>query len=151
MATVSCLVTTMLQNIFCTQQKKETHKDLEQIWRFLRKKIRDAWQMKICALKSAQNIKHFWYPPTGWNQSLKLENHSLCSLIHYTIFWEICQFRLPKICRLPLTFSSSVVYSSFLLMCQADASWICFIKLHLYCPKYCVVLVAILVSSSKKS
>ncbi len=41
----------------------------------------DDWQMKtMCVLKSAENIKHVWYPPTGWNQSLKLKNQSLWAL-----------------------------------------------------------------------
>ncbi len=31
MATVNCLVTNILQNIFCVQQKKETQTGLEQL------------------------------------------------------------------------------------------------------------------------
>ncbi len=31
MATVNCLVTNLFQNIFCAQQKKETHAALEQL------------------------------------------------------------------------------------------------------------------------
>lgn len=47
-------------------------------------------------------MKHVWYPPTGWNPSLKLSSVSLlCTLQN-----EICQFWVLKICWLAPTFGS---------------------------------------------
>ncbi len=42
-------------------------------------------------LKSAQNIKHVWYPQTGWNQSVKLKfrvcaNHTLWFSVKYIYY-----------------------------------------------------------------
>ncbi len=55
----------------------------------------DKW--KQCSLKSAQDIKHIWYLPSGISQ--KLNNLSV-PILHYAIFCEICQLWLTKICKL---------------------------------------------------
>lgn len=48
--------------------------------------LRESWRIKaICVLKSAQNIKHAWCPPVGWNHRLMLNNCSLCSYSTWTL------------------------------------------------------------------
>ncbi len=56
----------------------------------------------MCLPKSAQNIKHVWFP-TGWNQSLKLKESVSVTIIHYAIFYEICQLKSADFQLLALT------------------------------------------------
>ncbi len=71
MATVNCLVTNILQNIFCVQQKTETHTGLEQL---------QGEQIFICG----------WTIPFKWLKycSIGALHARYCSLSLFFFFWE---------------------------------------------------------------